>query len=712
MDDICSRMTAQRQGKAPGGTDSPRARELQILRARRLAFYGQAGKTWDGFGGSPHKLRLGESKGDAWSGDANVPESPPCLGTNHPQPTGPAMSRNRHHGQGSPPAGWRGTGSGSRSLDPGARTHGDRSNCPSELDLVLLADGSIPETQKLRHVLGWAQKFLTSQGLTLSLSGESEAVADGARRALGRAAREHSTDSEKFHLLGFFSEGPPEIEGLSDHPPGEEPRMETGEERERRDLDSVCFKRAEFIEHVQVGPGETCFLNEDNAGMRSERPPGVLGKREDISLHEATKTSPRDGYFWAPLTDSSEDEYTTAVKEGGAFRQGAHSRNSKRLSGDDHPSQRKDTTNSNSSKLKGQNSSPWKTDTPAKHHAKERCGLKHGGFTYRLAGGTVVDEKNSQEPTERPSTNPSASTPEESNCPALDFVLPKTNGNEKRRRPQCEKGISRISGSQEEILLSFSNFAERNTHQEVGQRGSKDDLAIHMGSTFPNSGGCRLSHDIRFSPWHQAGSEETMGVPNLDSGERASESHLQAISRNLSSLNISQSGSEEPSLLQRGEAGHRKICWSDVPPVRSEGEASVLETYFFYLNQLNQIRGLGAKERTPSLHSKWTGFSEEMPLIGHPDGIGEVAGAHGGGGCSEWSPSCGREDIEVGERQRAKKGRDSLGGGTAEDRIAPKTLGKPVGKSKPLRKDLISKELIYISSPQHMHFGKRKSPAN
>ncbi|XP_038626048.1 uncharacterized protein LOC119948212 [Tachyglossus aculeatus] len=709
MDDKWSRMTAQRLGEAPGGTDSPRAQELQLLQAHRLAFYGRAGKTWDGFGGSPHKPRLGESKGDAWSSDANVPKSPLCQGTSHPQPTGPATSGNRYLGQGSPPRGWRGTGPGSWSPDPGARTHGDRSSRPSELDLGLLADVSIPETQKLRHVLGWAQKFLASQGLTLSLLGKSEEAADGARRALGPAAREHSTDMEKFHLLDFFSKGPPEIEGLSSHPPGDKPKMENGEERERRDLEFVCFNQAEFIEHVRADLGETFFLNEDNAGMRSERPPGVPGKRENTSLHEATKASPRDGYFWAPLTDNSEDEYTVAVKEGGAFREGVHSKNPKQLLGDDHPSWRKNAGNSSSTKVKGQNSSPWKTDTPAKCHTKERHGLKHGGFTYRLMGDTVRDEKNSQEPIERPSTNPSAFTPEESDCPASNFVLLKSNGNEEKgQQPQCEEGIGKISGSQEEILLSISNFAERNAHQEMGQRGSTDDLAFHVGSAFPNLVGCRLSHDIRFSPWHQAGSEETMGPPNLDSGERASESHPQAISRNLSSLNISQSGSEESSLLRQGEVGHRKICWNDVPLVRSEGEASVLETYFFYLNQLNQIRGLGAKDRTLLLHSKGTGFSEEMSLISHPDGIGEVAGIHGGGGCSEWSLSCGREDIQVGERQRAKKGWDSLGGRTEEDSNTPKPSGEPVGKSKPSRKYLISKELIYISSTQHAFWQKKK----
>ncbi|KAF6327568.1 hypothetical protein mRhiFer1_008283 [Rhinolophus ferrumequinum] len=95
-------------------------------------------------------------------------------------------------------------------------------------------------------------------------------------------------------------------------------------------------------------------------------------------------------------------------------------------------------------------------------------------------------------------------------------------------------------------------------------------------------------------------------------------------SSHLISRDISKTGLKRSFPLQDAGAS---ISWRDEPPHKPEQGASVLETYFYYLQMLNKIRGLSSEERNSSLPFQGPRLSESESAITSPEGKGRSKGA-------------------------------------------------------------------------------------
>lgn len=138
------------------------------------------------------------------------------------------------------------------------------------------------------------------------------------------------------------------------------------------------------------------------------------------------------------------------------------------------------------------------------------------------------------------------------------------------------------------------------------------------------------AHGTRSSTWFDqlpppemdGRSAQTPRVLTMQTTHKQKEKTLS--SSHLISRDSSKTGLKRSFLLQDAGAS---LSWRDEPPHKPEQGASVLETYFCYLQMLNKIRGLSSEERYPSLPFQGPRLSESESVITSPEGKGKSKGA-------------------------------------------------------------------------------------
>ncbi|XP_066113107.1 uncharacterized protein [Saccopteryx bilineata] len=346
--------------------DTPRTCNLKYLRAKRVAYFESIGI-----------IKGGASRND----------SQQVLTTSQDTKLNP--SENQTFGLGGPHISPRSLAIGKEpwlqevpTVAPGeAERYQDQRNqqehwtesCPMELDLHLLADTLVPEIQKLRHVIDWAQKFLSNplqeRRLKSPMSSLVLPPSDlcQSSQALGSKRNAHDRPSESPALLREDqSSTQTDSHSCSLSPQNNLSEMALSSEfscsfQEEGFLDSQCcgwqgttvrnegegraarcppdgLQQEELAQQKYNRVEYSCIQTLNENEMFPERlgaqPQLRLASEESNILEEASQSPPRNGYFWTLLTDGSEEECSDEPGESkGILRSGVLGKEWRRLSG-------------------------------------------------------------------------------------------------------------------------------------------------------------------------------------------------------------------------------------------------------------------------------------------------------------------------------------------------------------------------------------------
>ncbi|KAM8800482.1 uncharacterized protein V5649_003658 [Rhynchonycteris naso] len=246
-------------------------------------------------------------------------------------------------------------------------------SCPMELDLHLLADTLVPEIQKLRHVINWARKFLSSppeeHGLKSPMSSlglpPSDLCQSSQALASKRNAHERSSESPA-RFREDQSSMQTDSHSCSLRPPNSLSEIALTSEfscsfQKEGFLDSQCcgwqgtivrnegegraarcppdwLQQEELAQQKYNKVEDSCIQtpneNEKFPERLAAQPQLRLASEESNILEEASQSPPRNGYLWTLLTDGSEEECSDEPGESkGTLRRGVLGREWKGLSG-------------------------------------------------------------------------------------------------------------------------------------------------------------------------------------------------------------------------------------------------------------------------------------------------------------------------------------------------------------------------------------------
>ncbi|XP_037653190.1 uncharacterized protein LOC119504752 [Choloepus didactylus] len=586
-----------------------------------------------------------------------------------------------------------------------------RRSCPEELDLQMLADSSVPETQKLQHVINWAQKFLSNsqeeQGLkspktSLGLlhSNLCQTV-----KAVGNQKDVHLRSSDSPSLLRG-SQASPQINLQSFSLSPSKNLSEMGLSPEF----SGSFLKADFPGNQSRGCQETTVKNEregratvspadsskqaesaqqkcDRAGNRRIQNPNeedtfperlrIQTQLRDTSeerkvLEETGQSPPRNSYFWAPLSDSSEEEcFDESGDSKGTFRRGVQGRKCEEFVGIAFSSTSVNTRVSQATMLESGDFSPG--DTPLE-------AAMRGNFREAVSIGTPkgvleefkIDSSRGHHHVAVPIQR----------LPRVQLLSPCDSS---KGRGKESDNIRSTLGSPHSDINSRNEWkygtveregesilrvprGSQNNHMQRSIKGSSPGItqrlldltqpescpAPQIASVFLNlsedplenisvckcsESGVSLeptadSHSTWFSqlppPWADSPSVQPPRVVTKDMTQEQKEK--MAPSSHPISKGISKNGLKSSFLLQDVGDGP---SWS------------VLETYFYYLHMLNKIRGHSSEEENFSLPVWRSGLSESGLKITPLEGKDRFKGASLERDTKEWKD--GREnnvDVE------------------------------------------------------------------
>ncbi|XP_025058298.1 uncharacterized protein LOC106722119 [Alligator sinensis] len=354
MEDLFDKTSERLQAEIIHETDTPHTRDLKVLRAKRLAYYGRTKTVCSSTGNTPSSKSSGA---EGLHSVVNIKEKDQTSPSNSPQQLNDATNGKKLLIQKS--SGICQEEQQATITEPEMQRKCMGQNCILELDHRLLEDVSVPETQKLKHVVSWAQLFLSntheednalknsrsSQGLIFSHGKEIEIVPDSKRKETS------SSDSFFFELgdgIDFSAHGntckSSSLHAVSEHVDN----LEGAEECTSPDLlrestlstenkcySNICISRE--IETITMdmrarrdpaisqsgqlavayqthNSKDKYFQNNSKTAMSSEilciqpHPFDSCSSKTVNVLHENTATC-----FWLPLSDSSDEECTDRI---------------------------------------------------------------------------------------------------------------------------------------------------------------------------------------------------------------------------------------------------------------------------------------------------------------------------------------------------------------------------------------------------------------
>ncbi|XP_074055070.1 uncharacterized protein LOC141496420 [Macrotis lagotis] len=745
-------------------TDSPRTCELKLLRARRVAYYESIGiiKT-----GSPENANISTLKvfpRVPLGSKTNSSESQTSTSRGHWQSPYSVASEDMNLGQQLPKVIGEKSKEDETKMGQRVQAEGRRNSCPSELDLSLLDDVLVPETQKLRHVMNWAHRFLSkchgnqelkspdeNPPFTLSLLGQSKTVQDCDQDAFISSCHPPSksqdddlrihTDSQK--SFSFSSITTDSLSGTSfslDHLSSFEERrfpgnqasewQETIFQKEKRPPMSplVDSKQPSLVQPTHDRPGNAYSQNQSNPEEKSTLSEIVsvqLQPKDSCEKRLLEKTNEDwlgNDYFWTPLADSSEDECTDENgKKWKTFRKGIQLRDSKEVSGISLSSRSLHTM---SARLKGNIFSGWEADVSEKSKEREITIWKPGENSIskfqvdspQSISDSIVISKRSPNQFDSP-IDDFKIRKGESFSRDLDFVVSLRDFNYKNGLlPECVEEADKtfvsqvIRGRQEVCANSEFDVGKSEIHKrdqrQIHESYWGNDSVIQISNLQVNSPGdasenvtskvcsectsegkltsdhhCVMCHNMKVNLFSSTGIDgKITQTSKLITKEMTCENKEKNIFLSYPVLVDPPETISEDSLSSQGSGddSHR-ISWDDALSEKSEQRASVLETYFFYLQQLNKIRGCNSEEQSSSFSNHFTGLLENNTSKGDPEekDRGEEIRSNGE---SRMFQAIGCRDTAKPRQENIQH--DSVKEETTDKQLFPKSLSNLIKESK------------------------------
>ncbi|XP_037349066.1 uncharacterized protein LOC119231410 [Talpa occidentalis] len=672
--------------------DTPRTRDLKHLRAKRVAYYESIGII------KGDTSRKGSHPLSIASQDSKVnPSEKPTFGLSSIQmsPNYLAIGKKPLPQEESNVA----PGEAEQVQDQRPQEGPGRESCLTKLDLHLLADALVPERQKLRHVINWAQKFLSNplEEYSLNCPQNSPTFPQSnfcqCSKAQGSKKNVHPKSlhfppllkedqcSTQTYIPSFFLSPSNNFleEDLSSEfsdsflkqkfPRShscewqETPVMNEGEGgASRSPLDS--FQPEDSIQGKDERLRNCCIQNPHEDKMFPERLRVLpqLRHTSEVSeaLEEARQSPLRNGYFWSPLTDSSEEEGLEETEENkGTFRRGVLGQNYRGFSGIAFSPTNHSTL---VSKTTVQRASPG--ETPLEAESRGWC---------REAAESPVET--SKEVTVESKADSSRGEDLIQRLPGSECITPSYNSDGRSRKSDsmgftlrslhtdikhksdCKHALMEQAGKallgavpggshnrsvqgsatcsppvmtqkQFDLMLPESYLAPQNVNLPLDvSEGPSDnavfpvrsDSTVFCGPTVDANGACGSTWcDHLPLPEKNDQSVPTSLVVPGETTQTETEKTLSSghpIFRNISTTHLK--GSVPPQDVGNSLSWSEEPLSSKVPPQQG---ASVLETYFYYVHMLNKIRGLSSEERNSSLPFQESRTSNSQSVIPSPGG--------------------------------------------------------------------------------------------
>ncbi|KAG8512218.1 hypothetical protein J0S82_002366, partial [Galemys pyrenaicus] len=668
--------------------DTPRTRNLKYLRAKRVAYYESIGiikGDTSTKGSQPLSITSQGSKVN--------PSENPTFGLRSIQmsPHYLAIGRKPLLQKESKEA----PGEAEQVQDQQPHEEPRRESCLTKLDLHMLADALVPERQKLRHVINWAQKFLSNPLEEYSLKcpqnspGFPQSNLCQCSKAQGNKKNVHPKSLHFPHLLkeeqcstqtdipSFFlspSNNFLEVDLSSEFSGSflkqkfpkshscewqETPVMNEGEERASRSPPDD-FQQEDSTQGIYKRSRNVCIQDPNEDKMVPERVRALPQLRltsevSEANLEEARQSPLRNGYFWTPLTDSSEEEGLDEPEENkGTHRRDILGRNYREFSGITFSPTNHSTLVSKTVVQKG---------VSPKAESREWC---------RKATESLVGT--SKEVTVEFKADSSRGEDLIQRLPESQCIIPSYNS-DGRRRESDSMGFT-LSSLHTDI--KYKSDWEHALMEQAGQAllgavpgGSENSSVQHSATSSPTVTTQRqfdqtlpesylapqivnLPLEVSETPLGHAVipvcSDSTVFCgPTVDANGACGSTWCDQLL-----LPEKDDQSVQASRVVPGETTHEKtektlsssdlifrniptthlkgsvptqdvgnsLSWSEEPLSKPEQGASVLETYFYYVNMLNKIRGLSSEERSFSLPFQGSKTSKSQSVIPSPGGQG------------------------------------------------------------------------------------------
>ncbi|XP_053888630.1 uncharacterized protein LOC128839568 isoform X2 [Malaclemys terrapin pileata] len=710
-------------------TDTPRTRDLKLLRAKRLAYYGRCGGTRIYSCGTDNKPSSSASRGAVLHSAVSTKEENQISTLSGSQQPNDATNGRKPLIQRS--SGVNHEGKEQETIITNPETHSKymSQTCISELDHRLLEDLTVPETQKLQHVMNWAQLVLSksqqaahrlkcsqlSQGLILPQDNESEIALNREKKETRSSYGSLSQSTDAFNLnahanilksssISSISEVNSEhtercisLDPLRDKTLAPENKYFYNIQannnnnnqrktiirikRERRDPEiSPCILgRLALADETWNSKEKSNFQNIGEKDMwseiRSVQPqPQVVCKTDNYS--SKTAEAPREDpstYFWAPLVDSSDEECTDRiVKTKRTNRSGAEIKEHKKSSHSIFSFKEKNIKYLSSGVLGGSIASMRKMYSNGKWSVGEKLILenkenyKHKDFNLSLKAhgcseGKVIANSIKGEAENRciPFSSESEVENDELEDLVVDFTPLKreTDQRNESRFKDMEFSDSTVEArkwigeEQTDSIFSSTSFDNsmgkgnnyKRAQKEIELKCSKKDPAMQSSNPLLNSLVNPPEHTFKVCPdcaslsypdmtWCSGCGCVLLGIltqSSKDNMEHKSKVFLgdvtdkqkNVFSQVIKSSQVSESISEEFPKLRERSNDCQKICWDDKPLLYSDCDISVLDKYYFYLDQLNKTRCLHPKEKNqPFSFQEYRGYSKEEKIAKHLEG--------------------------------------------------------------------------------------------
>uniref|UniRef100_K7E2C9 Uncharacterized LOC103101858 n=1 Tax=Monodelphis domestica TaxID=13616 RepID=K7E2C9_MONDO len=700
MDNLSRKTASWQSCDCTDETDSPRTSELKLLRARRVAYYESIGILKTSSLGNGNKSALKASLRAPLGCKTSLSESQASISRDRWQSPHPVVSEDVNMGQ--QILKMAGEKTKEDKTVVGQRVQGEsrRNSCPSELDLSLLDDVLVPETRKLRHVMNWAQRFLTKRHegqeltspqenppFTLSLHGQRKTGQDFQETFMNSChspsqsrdddPRIHADSQKSFSFSSVTTETLPEtcfpldlLSSLEERFPGNHSSegQEAAFQKEKRPPLSplLGFRQPCFVQPTCDEPENTYSQNQSEPG-ETGIPSEIVSVQQQPKDHCEKNLFNEDwhgnDYFWVPLTESSEDECTDENGENWrTFRKDFQLRDSEEVSGIFLSPRSPSMIGLRSPWSKSNIISVWETDACEKSKEGTITSWKPRGFISRFqidspldTGDSVLISKLTTAQFDLP-VDDLRVRKEESLSQELDFMVASRDLNQRNGLlSECVKAdktfvAQTISGSQEVSACNGFDIGESKIHKmgqrQINEKSQGNDSLIQisnpqlksLGNSSENATSkicsyctleCELTSDHHCVMCHSKKVDlssptgmdwKITQTSKVIDKEMICESKENTISSSYPvSKDLPETISENSSFSWKIGSGDCRISWDDPLPEKLEKKASVLETYFFYLHQLNKIRGCNSEEESLSFSNHFTDLLENNASKRHPE---------------------------------------------------------------------------------------------
>ncbi|CAM4575007.1 unnamed protein product [Caretta caretta] len=720
MEHLSEKAAEQLRAEIINETDTPRTRDLKLLRAKRLAYYGRSGRTKICSCGTDNKLSSSASRGAVLHSAVSTKEEENQTSTlSGSQQPNDATNRRKILIQRSSGVNHQGKEQETIIRNPETHSKCMSQTCISELDHRLLEDLTVPETQKLQHVMSWAQLFLSksqqaahmpkysqlSHGLALSQDNESEIALSRETRSSYRSLSQ-STDgfnlnaqanickSSSFSSISEVNSEHTErcisLDPLRDKTLSPENKcfynIQANNNNKRKTI--IRIKRERRDPEISLGILSQLALADETWNSKEKSNFQNIGEKDMWSEIHSVQPEPQvvcktgnysskmaevpcedpSTYFWAPLVDSSDEEFTDRiVKTKRSNRSGAEIKEHKKSSHSIFSFKEKNIKYLSSGVLGGSIASMKKTykngkrSMGEKHILENKENYKHKDFNLALKAhgcseGKVIAGRIKGEAENR--CIPFAGESEVENDELEDLVVDFTplkrdtdQRNESRFKDMEDSDYAVevrkwIGEKQTDSIFSSTSFDKsmgkgnnyKRAQKEIELKCSKKDPAMQSSNPLLNSLVNPPEHTFKVCPpdcaclsypdmtWCSGCGCVLLGIltqSTKDNMEHKSkvflgdvtEKQKNVFSQVIKSSHVSESSSEEfPKLRERSD-DCQKICWDDKPLLYSDCDISVLD-------QLNKARCLHPKERNqPYSFQEYLGYSKEEKIAKHLEGM-------------------------------------------------------------------------------------------